>query len=532
MSRLFTPTRLFVAVVAATLSTQAMSAGLDRSGQDMSAFLQDGTYAEAVYTYIDADVTGHDNADFGSQTNFEKGNEFDDIAPDYDFFRYGVKTDVNDTLSVGVLYDEPFGAQAAYTGDNDFTGTSAKVAAGVLDNTRLTGLANTGDKIEQLQAAQQNDSNPINQIIYSSALAGLQNSQANFASLPEYPTIEQINEVIAASEQSIAQSEATLNNPPIPLPPETEALGRQLVEQNKADLDRIRAARDTALSLATNDAGNTEVEVRTYNLSLIGGVKLGEDKRFQVYGGPVLQRAEADVKLRGNAYGAATGYNATVAPDLATGWLAGISYSIPEIALKAALTYRSEIEHETDVAEEYPVLAAQGLPTTATMENTVTTPESVNLNFQTGLSQEHQLLGTLNVRWVPWSDFAITPPLYNAASKLRYPQGLDLINYSEDQWQVDVGLGKRLTPKLAVSGVVGWDSGAGNPVTSLGPVEGYWSVGGGAKYNVTDEWAVSLGGKYLMFGDATGSLPDDTIVSRAEDNDGYAMGVKLSYQSQ
>ena len=112
MSRLFTPTRLFVAVITATLSTQAMSAGLDRSGQDMSAFLQDGTYAEAVYTYIDADVTGHDNADFGSKTNFEKGNEFDDIAPDYDFFRYGVKTDVNDTLSVGVLYDEPFGAQA------------------------------------------------------------------------------------------------------------------------------------------------------------------------------------------------------------------------------------------------------------------------------------------------------------------------------------------------------------------------------------------------------------------------------------
>ena len=35
-----------------------------------------------------------------------------------------------------------------------------------------------------------------------------------------------------------------------------------------------------------------------------------------------------------------------------------------------------------------------------------------------------------------------------------------------------------------------------------------------------------------MFGDATGSLPDDTIVSRTEDNDGYALGLKLSYQSQ
>ncbi|MGI9339663.1 MAG: hypothetical protein ACR2PP_03410, partial [Psychrobacter sp.] len=91
---------LSVAIATFSVASAASAAGLDRSGQDITAFLQDGTYAETVYTYIDADVTGKDTS----------GNKIDDIAEDYDFFRYGVKTDINDTFSIGVLYDEPFGA--------------------------------------------------------------------------------------------------------------------------------------------------------------------------------------------------------------------------------------------------------------------------------------------------------------------------------------------------------------------------------------------------------------------------------------
>lgn len=44
------------------------------------------------------------------------------------------------------------------------------------------------------------------------------------------------------------------------------------------------------------------------------------------------------------------------------------------------------------------------------------------------------------------------------------------------------------------------------PVTSLGPIEGYYSAGLGAKYNLTDNWAISAGGKYLWFGDAKGQI--------------------------
>lgn len=66
---------LTVAVAALSIASVASAAGLDRSGQDITAFLQDGTYAESVYTYIDADVSGKDLS----------GNKLNDIAESYDF---------------------------------------------------------------------------------------------------------------------------------------------------------------------------------------------------------------------------------------------------------------------------------------------------------------------------------------------------------------------------------------------------------------------------------------------------------------
>ena len=391
---------LAVAIAALSVASVASAAGLDRSGQDVTAFLQDGTYAEAVYTYIDADVTGEDSSD----------NKIDDIAESYDFFRYGVKADINETFSIGVLYDEPFGAAADYVGDSNFV----------------------------------------------------------------------------------------------------DATGE-----------------------------GTNVEVRTESITGILGAKIGQNKNFQVYGGPVAQRVEADVKLRGPAYSAANGYTTHISADQDYGYIAGVAYSKPEIALKAALTYRSEIEHNTQAAEIYPFAPRVGLSTDSTNTIEVTTPESINFDFQTGINPT--TLATAKVRWVPWSDFAITPSLYNGVSQVLATtpagagiplDGLDLVSYDDDQWQVELGLAKRVAPALAVSGTVGWDSGAGNPVTSLGPIEGYYSAGLGAKYNVTENWAVSAGGKYLWFGDAEGQIPSKTIVSDFESNDGFVLGVKVSYQAQ
>ena len=465
-----------LAVAIATLSVASVSnaAGLDRSGQDVTAFFQDGTYAEAVYTYIDADVSGYDSANNVPTNNtYVKGGETGDIAESYDFFRYGVKADINDTFSVGILYDEPFGAAAEYKksnfvaqdGDNrDATITS--ISGGLIGPNSpvgVTSFAVAEDTVRQLQQG--------------AALGVL---------TPE----QQANLALLAPAVGIAQAEF-----------------------------------DTA-------GETTKVEVRSNSITAILGAKFGANKEFQVYGGPVAQRIESEVRLRGLAYGPATGYTSRNSPDTDYGYIAGIAYSKPEIALKAALTYRSEIDHNMNIAETYPLAGAlAGNPAAANQSSNmeITTPKSVNFDFQTGINPT--TLATAKVRWVPWSDFSIVPPLYNEVSQRSFgPDGLALVDYDDDQWQVEVGVAKRLAPALAVSGTVGWDSGAGDPTTSLGPIEGYYSVGLGAKYNVTENWAVSAGGKYLWFGDAQGRLPSQKIVGDFQDNDGYILGVKLSYQ--
>ena len=80
---------LAIAVASFSFVSVADAAGLDRSGQDVSAFLQDGTYAEAVYTYIAEDVSGYHNAYAGMQdlNSYKQGNKIDDIAESYDNFR-------------------------------------------------------------------------------------------------------------------------------------------------------------------------------------------------------------------------------------------------------------------------------------------------------------------------------------------------------------------------------------------------------------------------------------------------------------
>ncbi|MGE6796071.1 outer membrane protein transport protein [Psychrobacter okhotskensis] len=455
---------LTVAVAALSVASVASAAGLDRSGQDITAFLQDGTYAETVYTYIDADVSGKDSS----------GNKIDDIAEDYDFFRYSVKADINDTFSVGILYDEPFGAAADYTGKNNFiTNTDADaIIQDFTKNPNLTEAYVDGVLIPQLQGALA-PGNP----------GGL--------------TAEQLQ---AAQGQLIGL--------------------------------------EAAKGLAAVAGEATQVEVRTESITGILGAKFGANKEFQVYGGPVAQRVRAEVKLRGDAYSSAKGYTTHISNDQDYGWIAGMAYSKPEIALKAALTYRSEIKHDAKASETFPLATAAGasigipLSTTRHTDIEINTPESVNFDFQTGINPT--TLATAKVRWVPWSDFAIVPSLYNDVSKVatQDDKGLALVSYDEDQWQIELGLAKRLAPQFAISGTVGWDSGAGNPVTSLGPIEGYYSVGLGGKYDITENWAVSAGGKYLWFGDADGQIPTKQVVSKFEDNDGFALGVKVSYQAK
>src|SRR5690606_26604971 len=343
---------LSVAVATLSIASMSQAAGLDRSGQDVTAFLQDGTYAEAVYTYIDADVSGVDN----------NGNKTGDIAESYDFFRYGVKTDLGDKFSIGVLYDEPFGASAKYTGDNNFTGVADVTGAGAIQQVASGAIDNTKNKIAQveaLKATQNPNAKPLDGVVYEVALNGLRNTLKNYEDLAKQPSLNGYNDIVTGTNETLINTEKTLGQLGSLLSDEALKNAQDLLAANKNDAKTSEAARDAIENLLNIDEA-TNVEVRSNTLTLIGGMKFGAENQFQVYGGPVAQRLQADVKLRGNAYKGAAGYTSHSGPDQDYGWLAGICYSKPEIALKAALTYRSEIDHSLDLYESFPALAIRG----------------------------------------------------------------------------------------------------------------------------------------------------------------------------
>ena len=417
---------LSTAMILATVPmTGAFAAALDRSGQSIAAFLQPGNYFEAGISVLDPNVSGKVRNGYSpsaappSAIGLQNTN-LSDMGDDYYFPSAALKLQVTDHFSFGLLYDQPFGADATYS-----LSDTVSVAAG-------------------------------------------------------------------------------------------------------------------GVGLFHNGTESTEVEVKTQSISMIFGYQPTEN--FNFYAGPVYQTVEGDVQLRGLAYGGnATfgGYNASIKETGDIGWLAGAAFQIPDIALKASVTYRSEIEHSVNVKESFNSAGLfAGLNAAPSPNTDITTPQSVNLDFQTGIMAN--TVAFANVRWVDWSNFSIQPYKFGLASKNALVQSqsgkpeFDLVAYTDDQISATVGVGRKLNDQWAGNVSVGWDSGAGNPVTTLGPTEGYWNVGLGAQFSPTPQTFIAGGVKYFWLGDAkaqTGAQFDTAgYVAEFKDNHAIAYGLKMGYK--
>lgn len=422
---------LTTAMILATVPmTGAFAAALDRSGQSISAFLQPGNYFEAGISVLDPSVSGKVRNGYSpsaarpSAIGLQNTN-LSDMGDDYYFPSAALKLQVTDHFSFGLLYDQPFGADATYS----LSDTVSAAAGGV-------GLFHNGTE-------------------------------------------------------------------------------------------------------------TTEVEVKSQSISMIFGYQPTEN--FNFYAGPVYQTIEGDVQLRGLAYGATQAlgmYNANIKEDSAVGWLAGFAYQIPEIALKTSITYRSEIDHKASAREygQSNVLAFVGsspVYDVATDAN-ITTPQSVNLDFQTGIMAN--TVAFANVRWVNWKDFSLDLKQFGTVADTLgalgqtpdNPNGFDIVAYTDDQWSANVGVGRKFNDLWAGNVSVGWDSGAGNPISTLGPTEGYWNVGLGLQYSPTPATFIAGGVKYFWLGDAkaqaASNFGSDTYVAEFNDNDALAYGLKIGYK--
>lgn len=103
---------LAVGVTISLLSSAAV-AGIDKSGQPISLLFEEGTTYQFNFGLVDPSVTGTSTSD---------------ATPSFSNLGFGIKNDLSDRLSYAVIYDQPYGADIAYS-DGPFAGGSATVSS-------------------------------------------------------------------------------------------------------------------------------------------------------------------------------------------------------------------------------------------------------------------------------------------------------------------------------------------------------------------------------------------------------------------
>ncbi len=226
-------------------------------------------------------------------------------------------------------------------------------------------------------------------------------------------------------------------------------------------------------------------------------------ENISVHGGVRAQRLHGDVQL--DPVG---GYVLDMESDWAFGYVVGAAYEIPAYAARVALTYNSGFTHTMNGVESF--------NPAGTYEQD--TPQSVNLDFQTGIAANTLLFGS--VRWVDWTEFDITPPGYAAATG-----GQSLVDpHAKDSWTFDLGVGRKFTEKFSASVSFGYERAIGGVASNLGPTDGFWSVGVGGSYDVTESVKLGVGARYVSIGDANGG----SLTGNAPFTDNSAWGVGMS----
>jgi len=190
-------------------------------------------------------------------------------------------------------------------------------------------------------------------------------------------------------------------------------------------------------------------------------------------------------------------YASTYSTGNGTGFVAGAAFERDDIAMRLALTYSSGIELST-------------LDGTVGDLNT-TLPESINLDFQTGIAADTLLFGS--VRYVAWDGFALTDTLAG-----------DILTYDADVTTYNIGVGRRLSDNLAASFSIGYEESTGDVTGNLGPTDGFMSYQIGAAYTMESGVEISGGVRYVNIGDAT-----TTIGSSFSDNSAIGIGLKVAY---
>lgn len=484
------------------------AAALDRSGQSTAVLFQKGNYAEIGAVNLSPKVSGVDSA----------GNAVTEMAEDYQMYSVGLKFEVSPESSFAIIYDQPYGAEANYQGQNRFVADNNNfsdqlaVPASAVGVTGRTTVEVDSHNTTFLYAFQPMEDVTLFAGPAIQSISGELNLRGpNYSSLNGYTAkMQQDNRLGYVGGFAFEKPDIALR---------LAVTYRSEIEHRLKSSESIAlpAALLARLTGVTNQLNGVTAQLNTVNGQLAqvnGGLALVNGGLAQVRAGLTADPTNAALLAQQTAL---------------------VTQQTTLLGQQAALVAgQGQLQAgQGQLQAGQAALAAQNavvsqLPSQLEGRTEITTPQSVNIDFQTGIMAD--TLAFANIRWVNWKNFAIKPALFGATTGLQFPGGLNVVDYEKDQYSANVGIGRKLTPQVSGTVSVGWDSGAGNPITSLGPTEGFYSLGLGARYSPVEHIDLSVGVRYLWLGDAEAKVSSGTIVGNFENNDALAVGLKMGYR--
>ncbi len=246
------------------------------------------------------------------------------------------------------------------------------------------------------------------------------------------------------------------------------------------------------------------------------------NERFSVHGGFRVISGDADVSLTGGLYAGLGLFDYTMSLDRtsAYGYVVGAAYEIPEYFLRVSLTYSSEITQSFPTTETnlelVPGLPPTFTPVTSTAPSESVIPQTLNLEFQSGIAPKTFVFG--GARWAEWSKLRFDPPYLLAAT------GRTLIEF-EDTITYQLGIGRQLNENWTGLFSLIHEPGGDPIVSPLAPVNGFSGATAGLVYT-KDNLRVTGFLNYTKLGNAT---PGGSGVALAtfENNHSVGGGIKI-----
>ncbi|MGR3540876.1 MAG: OmpP1/FadL family transporter [Hasllibacter sp.] len=264
---------------------------------------------------------------------------------------------------------------------------------------------------------------------------------------------------------------------------------------------------------------NTLADVNSVAVSVVPRYELGNG--FSVHGGLRIQQVGGAVEVP-NSLDLTTG-TAFDTPrfqfedDIGLGYLVGAAYERPDIALRLAITYYSEVDH---------TLQTTGGFAGSSGETETSTPDAINIDFQTGIAADTLL--TASYRYSDWSEFTLDPYGDGDAGVFPgSPGGIGNVASIDDGHRLTLGVARRFTEDFAGSVTINYEPDGGETVSVLGPTDGSLGITLGGRYT-RDAFVVSGGINYTKLGDAIGTAGGNEVAT-FEDNYAIGAGIRVNY---